>query len=117
MRHDGAVSIPSLPEPEGIRAIAILGSVAMLCWLAASVAVALRRRDRELAWSVSLVALSALTAVLGRGRPGWHVVLAGITCAVGLRNAVLQRGAARWLTIAGLVAWIATVVRARMLFG
>jgi hypothetical protein len=98
-------------------AIAVLGSVALLCWLSAAVVLGARKQSRELAWSVALVTLGILTSVLGHGRPGWHVLMTGVTAALALRNAVLQPGPPRWLDAAGLAAWLLAVLRARMLFG
>ena len=95
----------------------MLGATAVAAWLGAVVVLGAKKRGREAAWAGSLLALAAVAGALGAREPGWHVVLIGMTAGIALRNATLCSGAARWLTAAGLVAWVAAIARARLLFG
>lgn len=123
--HDRLVLTPLIPagDPAG-RAVLVLGVVAMIAWLAALVLVAVSRsnegrrtRSRDLAWAASLLGLGCVAGALGAGQPGWHVILIGVTAGVALRNAALCAGAARFLTLLGLLAWVLAIARARLLFG
>lgn len=109
--------VPVLPSGESSgRLVAALGGIAVASWLVAAVVLASRRKPRDAAWGASLLALAAVAGLLGMGQPGWHVVLIGMTAGIALRNAVMTPGSARWLTFAGLAAWIAAIAAARWMF-
>lgn len=109
-------SLPTTHGPE-LAVIGAIGGAAILAWLAALVVQARRRKGGEAAWAASLPLLAGVAGLLGMIEPSWHVVLTGLVAGVALRNAALTAGTTRWLTAAGLLAWIAAIVRARMVFG
>ena len=118
VRHDARVPHPLIPAGlPGGRLVAVFGAIAVAAWVGAVIALAVRRKSREAAWAGSLLLLAAIAGLLGPREPGWHVVLIGATAGIALRNATLCDGPARWLTAAGLAAWIAAIVKARLLFG
>lgn len=109
--------MPSLPEAGPIRLIAILGTLAMLAWLVCAVISARRKRADEAWWSLLVLACSVLTMIAGRLDGAVHAVVQLLTVGIAARNARSFFGLPRWLTIAGILAWMTSAVIAMRHFG
>ncbi len=92
-----------------IAVVAGTGLAGAAAWLGAAALLVRARERREASWAGTLLGMAILAGWLGFRQPEWHVVATGLAAGLALRNLVVQKGAARALTIAGLVAWIASV--------
>lgn len=111
------MSIPSLPQAGPVRLIAILGSVAIVSWLISTVLLARSKRRAETLWSLAILVLAGLTMIAGRLDAALHGVAQLLTVAVAARNVTALRGAPRWLTLLGVVAWLLSAGIAIQHFG
>ena len=97
--------------------IAVLGSVAIVSWLVSVVLVGRSRQRTETLWSLAILVGVGLTMIAGRLDTMLHGVAQILTVAVAVRNVVAQSGAARWFTLAGVVAWLVSAGVAMSHFG
>ena len=109
--------MPSLPVAGPIRLIAVLGTLAMLAWLVSVVISARRKRRTEALWSLTVLVFAGLTMIAGRVDGTLHTIVQLLTVGIAARNARTFTGPPRWLTIVGILAWMASAVIAMRHFG
>jgi len=100
-----------------VRSIAVLGSVAILSWLVSLALIHRSGSRRETLWGLAILALAGLTMGAGRLDLTLHGLAQVWTVAVAARNVAAFRGAPRWLTLVGVMAWLASAVIAMRHFG
>jgi hypothetical protein len=91
--------------------------LAMLSWLISALLSARSKRRTEALWSLGVLALSGLTMIAGGLDGVLHAIVQVLTVGVAVRNGWAFRGACRWLTVAGILAWMASAVIAMRHFG
>ena len=68
-------------------------------------------------WAVAVLVLVGATMIAGRLDAGVHGFVQLLTVAVAARNVTVFRGPPRWLTLAGVVAWLVSAGVAISHFG
>lgn len=103
--------------PDGPPAVAIFGTISLISAGIALCSAAYRRRPAATAWAAVPLLLAAGTFWLGGRIPGAHTIMSIATAAVLGRNTVRLHGVARWGSGVSCVAWLASMLAARLLFG
>lgn len=114
---EAPLSIPSLPDAGPLRLIAVFGSVAIAAWLVSALVSWRAKARTDALWAVAVLVLVGATMIAGRLDAGVHGFVQLLTVAVAARNVTVFRGPPRWLTLAGVVAWLVSAGVAISHFG
>jgi len=104
-------------ETPDLPAVAVFGTLALASALVAQVAAVTGKRRVDAAWAFLPLALAGVAFLLGGRSTNLHMVASVSTAAALARNAMAFRGVSRWSSVVACLAWLASMVSARVLFG
>jgi hypothetical protein len=110
-------ALPSLPDPEPLRLLAMSGSLSLVAFSATLILVAKHGPQSEIKWTVVPLILGAVTLAFGGQAPHIHQWIAFTTIGVAMRNTITLHGWARMIQALGALCWFVSIVCARLLFG